>query len=93
VQGALDSSKQLFEELLWEHRDLSEAYTSLEQAHNKCQGQSLTSGSFCTGLFLDNRYLQVFFVQLPFRKPRSRTLPAKSLPSRVNLACSFAFFV
>ena len=38
VQGTLDSRKQLFEELLWEHRDLSEAFSALERTLGKCQG-------------------------------------------------------
>ncbi|KAM0890762.1 hypothetical protein ACQ4PT_026848 [Festuca glaucescens] len=39
VVGTLDSRKQIFEGLLWEHRDLFEAFTSLEQAHGKCQAE------------------------------------------------------
>nr|XP_051209479.1 uncharacterized protein LOC127326734 [Lolium perenne] len=31
--GTLNSRKQLFEELLWEHRDLSEAFSALERTH------------------------------------------------------------
>ncbi|KAK1681696.1 hypothetical protein QYE76_042544 [Lolium multiflorum] len=37
VVGTLDSRKQLFEGLLWEHRDLSEAFSTLERTHGKCQ--------------------------------------------------------
>ncbi|KAK1664990.1 hypothetical protein QYE76_053149 [Lolium multiflorum] len=37
VVATLDSRKQLFEGLLWEHRDLSEAFTALERTHGKCQ--------------------------------------------------------
>ncbi|KAK1686025.1 hypothetical protein QYE76_046873 [Lolium multiflorum] len=37
VVGTLDLRKQLFEELLWEHRHLSEAFASLQLAHGKCQ--------------------------------------------------------
>nr|XP_051201858.1 uncharacterized protein LOC127315405 [Lolium perenne] len=37
VLGMLDSRKQLFEELLWEHRDLVEAFASLKLTHSQCQ--------------------------------------------------------
>ncbi|KAM0872910.1 hypothetical protein ACQ4PT_038375 [Festuca glaucescens] len=37
VLGVLDSRKQLFEELLWEHRDLTEAFTALQLTHSNCQ--------------------------------------------------------
>ncbi|KAM0923582.1 hypothetical protein ACQ4PT_005451 [Festuca glaucescens] len=37
VLGVLDSRKQLFEELLWEHRDLTEAFTALQLSHSQCQ--------------------------------------------------------
>ncbi|KAM0853425.1 hypothetical protein ACQ4PT_051078 [Festuca glaucescens] len=37
VLGVLDSRKQLFEELLWEHRDLTEAFASLKLTHSQCQ--------------------------------------------------------
>ncbi|KAM0875835.1 hypothetical protein ACQ4PT_036557 [Festuca glaucescens] len=35
VLGVLDSRKQLFEELLWEHRDLTEAFTALQLSHSQ----------------------------------------------------------
>jgi hypothetical protein len=38
VQSTLDSRKQLFEGLLWEHRDLSEAFAALKLTHDECQG-------------------------------------------------------
>jgi hypothetical protein len=38
AQGTLDYRKQLFEGLLWEHWDLSEAFSALERSHGKCQG-------------------------------------------------------
>ncbi|KAK1614286.1 hypothetical protein QYE76_019803 [Lolium multiflorum] len=37
VVGTLDARKQLFEGLLWEYRDLSKAFSTLEQAHDKCR--------------------------------------------------------
>ncbi|KAK1607903.1 hypothetical protein QYE76_031576 [Lolium multiflorum] len=36
VVGTLDARKQLFEGLLWEYRDLREAFITLEQAHSQC---------------------------------------------------------
>ncbi|KAM0917053.1 hypothetical protein ACQ4PT_009790 [Festuca glaucescens] len=39
VLGVLDSRKQLFEELLWEHRDLTEAFTALQLSHSQCQAE------------------------------------------------------
>jgi hypothetical protein len=33
----LDSRKELFEELLWGHRSLVEAFGALELTHSKCQ--------------------------------------------------------
>ncbi|KAM0824288.1 hypothetical protein ACQ4PT_070297 [Festuca glaucescens] len=37
VLGVLDSRKQLFEELLWEHHDLTEAFAALHLSHSQCQ--------------------------------------------------------
>ncbi|KAM0901262.1 hypothetical protein ACQ4PT_020094 [Festuca glaucescens] len=37
VLGVLDSCKKLFEELLWEHRDLTEAFAALKLSHSQCQ--------------------------------------------------------
>ncbi|KAM0900836.1 hypothetical protein ACQ4PT_020399 [Festuca glaucescens] len=37
VLSTLDSRKQLFEELLWEHRDLVEAFAALKLTHSACQ--------------------------------------------------------
>ncbi|KAK1696331.1 hypothetical protein QYE76_013028 [Lolium multiflorum] len=45
VVGTLDLRKWLFEELLWEHRHLSESFASLELSHSKCQA-SLPEASF-----------------------------------------------
>ncbi|KAM0890754.1 hypothetical protein ACQ4PT_026841 [Festuca glaucescens] len=53
VLGVLDSRKQLFEELLWEHRDLTEAFTALQLSHSQCQDLFDLTGFFCTGLSLD----------------------------------------
>ncbi|KAM0846564.1 hypothetical protein ACQ4PT_055585 [Festuca glaucescens] len=39
VLGVLDSRKQLFEELLWEHRDLTEAFAALKLSHSQCQAE------------------------------------------------------
>ncbi|KAM0829463.1 hypothetical protein ACQ4PT_066867 [Festuca glaucescens] len=36
-QGVLDSRKQVFEELLWEHRDLTEAHSALQLTHSQCR--------------------------------------------------------
>ncbi|KAM0910872.1 hypothetical protein ACQ4PT_013877 [Festuca glaucescens] len=41
VLGMLDSRKQLFEELLWEHRDLTEAFAALKLSHSQCQAALL----------------------------------------------------
>ena len=40
----LDSRKQLFEELLWEYRDLSEAHSALQLTHSQCRGLSHLTG-------------------------------------------------
>ncbi|KAM0920905.1 hypothetical protein ACQ4PT_007153 [Festuca glaucescens] len=37
VLGVLDSRKRVFEELLWEHRDLTEAHSALQLTHNQCR--------------------------------------------------------
>nr|XP_051211524.1 uncharacterized protein LOC127329017 [Lolium perenne] len=37
--GTLDTRKQLFEELLWEHWHLSETFASLELTHGKCPAE------------------------------------------------------
>ncbi|KAK1631593.1 hypothetical protein QYE76_005908 [Lolium multiflorum] len=37
VHGVLDSCKKVFEKLLWEHRDLTEAFTALQLTHSQCQ--------------------------------------------------------
>ncbi|KAM0889398.1 hypothetical protein ACQ4PT_027716 [Festuca glaucescens] len=39
VLGVLDSRKQLFEELLWEHRDLTEAHSALQLTHSQCRAE------------------------------------------------------
>jgi hypothetical protein len=49
LQGVLDSRKELFEELLWEHRDLIEAFGALELSHSQCQGLFWPTDFFCTG--------------------------------------------
>ncbi|KAM0907458.1 hypothetical protein ACQ4PT_016110 [Festuca glaucescens] len=36
-KGVLDSRKQVFEELLWEHRDLTEAHSALQLTHSQCR--------------------------------------------------------
>ncbi|KAM0876765.1 hypothetical protein ACQ4PT_035949 [Festuca glaucescens] len=37
VLGVLDSRKKLFEQLLWEHRNLTEAFAALQITHSQCQ--------------------------------------------------------
>ncbi|KAM0890878.1 hypothetical protein ACQ4PT_026770 [Festuca glaucescens] len=39
VLGVLDSRKQVFEELLWEHRDLTEAHSTLQLTHSQCRAE------------------------------------------------------
>jgi hypothetical protein len=61
----LDNRKQIFEELLWEHHGISEAFSSLKLEHSQCQGlleppasfvpafafvKFLPSNSFCVAL-------------------------------------------
>jgi hypothetical protein len=53
-QGTLENRRQLFEELLWEHRSLSEA-------HSKCQGEFSFSGIFSYRL-LFVMHIHKFFV-------------------------------
>jgi hypothetical protein len=48
LQGVLDSRKKLFEQLLWEHHDLTEAYAALQLAHSQCQGLFELTGFFHT---------------------------------------------
>ncbi|KAK1626742.1 hypothetical protein QYE76_001057 [Lolium multiflorum] len=38
VLHVLDSRKKIFENLLWEHRDLTEAFAALQLTHSRCQG-------------------------------------------------------
>ena len=40
----LDSRKQVFEELLWEHRDLTEAHSALQLTHSQCRALSHLTG-------------------------------------------------
>jgi hypothetical protein len=56
LQGVLDSRKKLFEQLLWEHRDLTEAHSALQLAHSQCQGLFEPTGFFCTGISFDELY-------------------------------------
>jgi hypothetical protein len=70
VQGTLHSRKQLFEELLWEHRDLVEAFAVLKLTHSQCQGLFELTGLFYTGIFLTTSS-EMFL---------SRSRPAGSLP-------------
>jgi hypothetical protein len=44
----LDSRKKLFEQLLWEHRDLTEAYAALQLAHSQFRGLFELTGFFHT---------------------------------------------
>jgi hypothetical protein len=53
LQGVLDSRKQLFEELLWEHRDLTEAFAALKLSHNQWQGLFDLTGFFYTDFSFD----------------------------------------
>ncbi|KAM0924580.1 hypothetical protein ACQ4PT_004566 [Festuca glaucescens] len=39
VLGVLDSRKRVFEELLWEHRDLTEAHSALQLTHSQCRAE------------------------------------------------------
>jgi hypothetical protein len=48
LQGVLDSRKKLFENLLWEHRDLTEAFAALQLTHSQCQGSFELTGFFHT---------------------------------------------
>jgi hypothetical protein len=38
LQGVLDSRKKLFEQLLWDYHDLTEAFAGLQLTHSQCQG-------------------------------------------------------
>jgi hypothetical protein len=53
LQGVLESRKELFEELLWEHRDLVEAFASLKLTHSQCQGLFEPIGLFYTSFHFD----------------------------------------
>ena len=50
MQGVLDSRKELFEELLWEHQGLVEAFAALQLTHSNCQGLFDPTGFFYTGV-------------------------------------------
>jgi hypothetical protein len=52
----LDSRKKLFEDLLWEHRDLTEAFAALQLTHSQCQGLFELTGFFCTDFSFDEFY-------------------------------------
>jgi hypothetical protein len=52
----LDSRKKLFEDLLWEHHNLTEAHSALQLAHSQCQGFFEPTGLFCTGISFDKSY-------------------------------------
>jgi hypothetical protein len=55
-QDLLDSCKKLFEDLLWEHRDLTEAFAALQLTHSQCQGLFELTGFFCTDFSFDEFY-------------------------------------
>jgi hypothetical protein len=57
----LDTQKQVFEELLWEHQDLNEAFAALKLEHNHCQGSLELPGFFCTGSCLHQTLTTCFF--------------------------------
>jgi hypothetical protein len=46
LQSVLDTRKQVFEELLWEHQDLNEAFAALKLEHSHCQGSLEPPASF-----------------------------------------------
>ncbi len=52
LQSVLDTRKQVFEELLWEHQGLNEAFAALKLEHSHCQGSLERPGFFCTVFFL-----------------------------------------
>jgi hypothetical protein len=52
----LDSRKQLFEDLLWEHRELSDAHASLQVSYKESQGKLLISRSHYAGIFFKPDY-------------------------------------
>ena len=89
----LDSRKQLFEELLWEHRNLIEAFAALQVTHSQCQGLFEPTGFFCTGFYLVELCYKASFVQLPCRKLRLMTSPAKSLRLKVSRFRWFLFLL
>ncbi|KAM0872714.1 hypothetical protein ACQ4PT_038531 [Festuca glaucescens] len=45
VLGVLDSRKELFEELLWEHQGLVEAFAALQLTHSNCQAALLEASA------------------------------------------------
>jgi hypothetical protein len=50
----LDSRKHVFEELLWQHQSLTDAFAALQLSHNNCQGSPEPTGFFCTGVRLSH---------------------------------------
>jgi hypothetical protein len=48
LQGVLESRKKLFEQLLWEHRGLSDAHAALQLTHSQCRGLFYLTGFFYT---------------------------------------------
>ncbi|KAM0863702.1 hypothetical protein ACQ4PT_044409 [Festuca glaucescens] len=62
VLGVLDSRKQVFEELLWEHRDLTEAHSALQLTHSQCRAALLESSQ------LDELISQVAALQVEKEK-------------------------
>jgi hypothetical protein len=56
LQGVLNSRKQLIEELLWEHCDLTEAFAALKLTHSQCQGLFEPTYFFCTGFSFEELY-------------------------------------
>jgi hypothetical protein len=62
LQSVLDTRKQIFEELLWEHQGLNEVFAALKIEHNNFQGLLEPPGFFGTGTFLYQILTTSFFL-------------------------------
>ena len=91
----LDSRKELFEELLWEHRDLIEAFGALQLSHSQCQGLFELPGFFCTGFASAEILLNCFFcaAALPEASLDDLTSQVAALKGKPFLPVSFSLTV
>ena len=77
LQSVLDTRKQVFEELLWEHQGLNEAFAALKLEHSHCQGSLELPGFFCTGSRIYQTLTTSFFCAAALPETSAEDLTAQ----------------